>query len=182
MSCKISFWLSSFRHIPKKKKKKTPLSFFGIFCCYVVHTCHYLFPFPYQGCPTSTTCTVTVMRSLWSWAVINSPLRRSSTLNGSGIRRHCLALWSLWVHGSAPTINCNRLLSLLFFISSHAEYTSFKMSFSLSYTELLIKNKWRTVVNALHLFYVLSSLWVVKLLAGPQRYKGRCEGWTWKWH
>lgn len=76
--------------------------YFGIFCCCVVHTCNsHLSPcVMFQGCQTLTTCTVTVMRSLWSWAVINSPPRRRSTLSGSGIRRHCSALWSLWVHVS----------------------------------------------------------------------------------
>lgn len=47
-----------------------------------------------QVCQTSTTYTLTVWRSLWSWAVTNSQQSRSFTQNGRGIKKLCSLLWS----------------------------------------------------------------------------------------
>lgn len=47
-----------------------------------------------QVCQTSTTYTLTVWRSLWSWAVTNSQQNRSFTQNGREIKKLCSLLWS----------------------------------------------------------------------------------------
>lgn len=75
-----------------------------------MYKCHFLCSVSacvllYQGCQTLITCTVTVMRSRWSWAVINSPLKKSFTLSGAGIKRLCSASWSLWVHLSVSPLS-----------------------------------------------------------------------------